>query len=56
MEVMDHQTRLKEALAEGMQRRNGGPQNDFRRKLVGFLKLRPPTFDGIDSDPIAAED
>jgi hypothetical protein len=24
--------------------------------LEGFLKLRPPTFDTADDDPIAAED
>jgi hypothetical protein len=24
--------------------------------LEGFLKLRPPTFDTTDDDPIAAED
>jgi hypothetical protein len=24
--------------------------------LEGFLKLRPPTFDTSDDDPIAAED
>jgi len=24
--------------------------------LEGFLKLRPPTFDGSDNDPIIAED
>ena len=39
-----------------MLHRQGGQHNDFQRKLEGFLKLRPPTFDGSDSDPIAAED
>ena len=24
--------------------------------MEGFLKLRPPTFDSSDDDPIAAED
>nr|AAD22157.1 hypothetical protein [Sorghum bicolor] len=56
-EVMDRQTRLLEALADGILRRpGGGPPNDFQRKLEGFLKLRPPTFDCADDDPIAAED
>jgi hypothetical protein len=27
-----------------------------QRKSEGFLKLRPPTFDSSDDDPIAAED
>ena len=36
--------------------RNGGPPNDFQRKLEGFLKLRPPTFNSSDDDPIIAED
>ena len=44
-----------EILAEGLLRHNGGPPNDFQRKLEGFLKLRPPTFDSTD-DPIIAED
>ena len=38
-----------------MARHNGGPPNDFQRKLEGFLKLRPPTFDSSE-DPIDAED
>jgi hypothetical protein len=45
-----------ETLAKGLLRRNGGPPNDFRRKLEGFLKLRPPTFDSANDDPIAVED
>jgi hypothetical protein len=53
---MDRQTRLLETLAQGMLHRHGGPPNDFQRKLEGFLKLRPPTFDTTDDDPIAAED
>ena len=52
---MDRQTRLLEAMAEGLNRRQGGPPNDFQRKLEGFLKLRPPTFDNSD-DPMEAED
>jgi hypothetical protein len=55
-EVMDRQTRLLEKLAQGMLHRHGGPPNDFQQKLEGFLKLRPPTFDTSDDDPIAAED
>jgi hypothetical protein len=39
-----------------MLHRHGVPPNDFQRKLEGFLKLRPPTFDTIDDEPIAAED
>ena len=56
VDVMDRQPRLLETLAEGLLWRNGGPPNDFQRKLEGFLKLRPPTFDSSDDDPIAAED
>ena len=47
-EVMAQQTQLLAALVEGANRRQGGQQNDFQRKLEGFLKLRPPTYDGID--------
>lgn len=54
-EVMARQTHLLETLAEGLLRRNGGPPNDFQRKLEGFLKLRPPTFDN-SADPMDAED
>jgi hypothetical protein len=53
---MDHQTRLLETLAQGMLHRHRGPPNDFQRKLEGFLKLSPPTFDTVDDDPIAAKD
>jgi hypothetical protein len=53
---MDRQTHLLEALAEEMLHRQGGQPNDFQRKLEGFLKLRPPTFDCADDDPITAED
>ena len=45
-----------ETLAEGLLGHNGGLPNDFQRKLEGFLKLRPPTFDSSESDPIVAED
>ena len=50
-EVMDHQTHLMETLAEGLLCRNGGLPNNFQRKLEGFLKLSPPTFDSSDDDP-----
>jgi hypothetical protein len=53
---MDRQTHLLEMLAHGMLHRNRGPPNDFQRKLEGFLKLRPPTFDTADDDAIAAKD
>jgi hypothetical protein len=43
-------------LAEGILHRHGGQPNDFQRKLDDFLKLRPPTFDYTDDDPIATED
>jgi hypothetical protein len=56
VEVMDRQTRLLEKLVEGILHPHGGQPNDFQRKLEGFLKLRPPTFDYTDDDPIAAED
>ena len=45
-----------ETLAKGLLCYNGGPPNDFKRKLEGFLKLWPPTFDSSNNDPIAAED
>ena len=53
---MDRQMCLSETLAEGLLRRNGGPPNDFQRKLEDFIKLRPPTFARSNDDPIAAED
>jgi hypothetical protein len=53
---MDHQTCLLETLAEGILHCHGRQPNDFQRKLEGFLKLRPPTFDYADDDPIATED
>jgi hypothetical protein len=53
---MDRQTRLLETLAQGMLHCHGGPPNDFQQKLEGFLKLRPPTFDTTDDDPITTED
>jgi hypothetical protein len=55
-EVMDRQTHLLEMLAHGMLHCHRGPPNDFQRKLEGFLKLRPPTFDTADDDAIAAKD
>ena len=55
-EVMAQQTQLLAALVEGANRRQGGQQNDFQRKLEGFLKLRPPTYDGTDPDPLVADD
>lgn len=54
-EVMANQTRLLEALAEGVLRRNAPPPADFQRKLEGFMKLKPPEFDSSD-DPIDAAD
>jgi hypothetical protein len=39
-----------------MLHRHGGPSNDFQWKLEGFFKLRPPTFDTTDNDPIATKD
>lgn len=53
---MAQQTQLLATLVEGTNRRNGGHQNDFQRKLEGFLKLRAPTFNGDNNDPIAADD
>ena len=55
-EVMAQQTQLLAALVEGANRRQGGQQYDFQRKLEGFLKLRPPTYDGTDLDPLVAHD
>jgi hypothetical protein len=45
-----------ETLAKGLLCHNGGPPNDFQRKLERFLKLSPPTFNSTDDDPIATED
>jgi hypothetical protein len=55
-EVMAQQTQLLVALVEGANHRQGGQQNDFQRKLEGFLKLRPPTYDGTDLDSLVADD
>jgi len=46
------------ALVDSMNRRNGGGgrPDDFQRKLEGFLKLRPPTFDGTDLETLVAHD
>ena len=55
-EVMAQQTQLLVALVNGANHRQGGQQNDFQRKLEGFLKLRPPTYDGTDPDPLVADD
>ena len=57
-EVMAQQTQLMAALVDSMNRRNGGGgrPDDFQRKLEGFLKLRPPTFDDTDLEPLAAHD
>ena len=55
-EVMAQQTQLLAALVEGANHRQGGQQNDFQRKLEGFLKLRPPTYDGTDHDSLVADD
>ena len=56
VEVMAQQTQLLAALVEGANRRQGDQQNDFQRKLEGFLKLRPPTYDGTDPNPLVADD
>jgi hypothetical protein len=53
---MDHQAHLLKTLAEGILHRHGGQLNDFQRKLEGFLKLRPHTFNYADDDPIATKD
>jgi hypothetical protein len=45
-----------EMMAGNLDRRPGRQQDDYQRKLEGFLKLRPPTFDGSDNDPMVAED
>ena len=55
-EVMAQQTQLLAALVEGANHRQGGQQNDFQRKLEGFLKLRPPTYDGTDPNLLVADD
>ena len=55
-EVMAQQTQLLAALVDGANRHHGGQQNDFQRKLEGFLKLRPPTYDGTDPNPLVADD
>ena len=53
---MARQTQLLEMMAENMDRRPGRQQDDYQRKLEGFLKVRLPTFDGSDNDPMVAED
>jgi hypothetical protein len=53
---MAQQTQLLAALVDGANRCQGGQQNDFQRKLEGFLKLRPPTSDGTDPDLLVADD
>ena len=53
---MAQQTQLLAALINGANHRQGGQQNDFQRKLEGFLKLRPPTYDDTDPNPLVADD
>ncbi|XP_066333921.1 uncharacterized protein [Miscanthus floridulus] len=53
---MAQQTQLLVALVEGANRHQGGQQNDFQRKLEGFLKLRPPTYDGTDPNLLVNND
>ena len=53
---MDCQMRLMETWVEGLLCCNGGPPNDFQRKLKDFLALRAPTFDSSEHDPIIAKD
>ena len=55
-EVMAQQTQLLVALVDRANHHQGGQQNDFQRKLEGFLKLRPPTYDGTDPDLLVADD
>ena len=56
VEVMVQQTHLLAALIDRANHHQGGQQNDFQRKLEGFLKLRPPTYDGTDPDLLVADD
>ena len=54
---MARQTALLERLADNMgNHHHRGYQNDFQKQLESFMKLRPPTFDGTSSDPVAADD
>jgi len=52
--VMANQTRLMEALAQGMNNRGGG--QGYQSKMSEFMRLRPATFDHTDEDPLVADD
>src|SRR6266540_1993525 len=53
--LMASQTRLMEALAQGLQdNRGGGPGYQF--KMGEFMRLRPATFDHTDEDPLVVDD
>src|SRR6266540_2991302 len=53
--VMANQTRLMEAIAQGMQNNRGGGQGS-QSKMAEFMRLRPATFDHTDEDPLIADD
>jgi hypothetical protein len=50
---MDRQTRLMEALARRNDNGNGNGQGN---KMAQFMRLRPPTFDSCEDDPLVADD
>src|SRR6266540_6637717 len=52
--VMANQTRLMEALAQGMNNHGGG--QGYQSKMSEFMRLRPATFDHTDEDPLVADD
>src|SRR6266498_1990611 len=52
---MESQTRLMEALAQGLQNNHGGGPG-YQFKMGEFIRLRPTTFDHIDEDPLVADD
>src|SRR6266540_2085316 len=53
--VMANQTRLMEAIAQGIQNNRGGGQG-YQSKMGEFMRLRPATFDHTDEDPLVADD
>ena len=52
--VMANQTRLMEALAQGINNRGEG--QGYQSKMSEFMRLRPATFDHTDEDPLIADD
>src|SRR6266540_70721 len=52
--VMANQTRLMEALAQGINNRGGG--QGYHSKMIEFMRLRPATFDHTDEDPLVDDD